>query len=158
PVERRVAAADDQDSLVAELLHLADGVEHRFFLEGLDALDWRPLGLERAAAGGDHNAFRLECLAGVGAHAEEGIPDLFQRGHHLAKMEGGMKRLDLVHQLIGDALAGDNRDAGNVVDRLFRIELGALAADLVKNVDEVRLDVEQAELEYREEADRTCAD
>ena len=46
----------------------------------------------------------------------------------------------------------------NVVDRLLRIELGALAADLVEDVDEVRLHVEQAELEHREQADRARAD
>ena len=158
PVERRVAAADDQQALVAELLHLAHGIEDGFFLVGLDARNRRALGLERAAAGRDHDAFCLERLAGIGAHAEEGIADLLERGHHLPEMEGGVKRLDLVHQLVGDALAGDDRDAGNVVDRLFRIELGALTADLVENVDEVRLDVEQAELEHREQADRTRAD
>ena len=46
----------------------------------------------------------------------------------------------------------------NVVDRLLRIELGALAADLVEDVDEMRLHVEQAELEHREQADRARAD
>ena len=54
--------------------------------------------------------------------------------------------------------AGDVGDAGNVVDRLFRIKLGALAADLVEDVDQVRLHVEQAELEHREQADRARAD
>src|SRR5262245_51103874 len=73
-------------------------------------------------------------------------------------MEGGMKWLDLVHQRVGDALACDDRDAGNVVDRLFRIKFSALAADLVENVDKVRLDVEQAKLEHREQADWARAD
>src|SRR5262249_12878229 len=43
-------------------------------------------------------------------------------------------------------------------DRLFRIKLGALSADLVEDVDKVRLDVEQAKFEYREQADRARAD
>ena len=47
--------------------------------------------------------------------------------------------------------------AGNVVDRLFRIKLGALAAHLVEDVDQVRLHVEQAELEHREQPDRAGA-
>ena len=46
----------------------------------------------------------------------------------------------------------------NVVDRLFRIELGALAAGPVENVDQVAFHVEQAELEHGEQADRPCAD
>ena len=49
-------------------------------------------------------------------------------------------------------------NAGNVVDRLLRIKLGALAADLVEDVDEVRLHVEQAQLEHGEQADRARAD
>ena len=63
-----------------------------------------------------------------------------------------MERLDLLHQGVGQAVAGDVGNAGNVVDRLLRIELGALAADLVEDVDEVRLDIEQAELEHGEQA------
>src|SRR6185295_19183005 len=78
--------------------------------------------------------------------------------HHLVEMEGRTERLDLLHQRVSEALARDVGNAGNVVDRILRIELGALAANLVENVDEVRLHVEQAELEYREQADRAGAD
>ena len=77
---------------------------------------------------------------------------------HLAEMEGRIERLDLLHQRVDQALAGDVGNAGNVVDRLFRIELGALAADLVENVDEMALHVEQAELEHGEQAARPGAD
>ena len=51
-----------------------------------------------------------------------------------------------------------NGNAGNVVDRLFRIELGALAADLVEDVDQMHLHVEQAELEHGEQPARARAD
>ena len=69
----------------------------------------------------------------------------------------GVERLDLLHQRFGEALAGDERNAGNVVDRLFRIELGALAADLVEDVDQMRLHVEQAQFEHGEQSARTRA-
>ena len=92
------------------------------------------------------------------ATRNSGVADLLQRRHHLAEMEGRVERLDLLHQRVGEAVAGDVGNAGNVVDRLFRIKLGALAADLVEDVDQVRLDVEQAELEHREQADRPRAD
>src|SRR6185436_7420961 len=105
-----------------------------------------------------HHAFALENLAAVGGDAEAGIAGLFQRGHHLVEMKGRVERLDLLHQGIGQAVAGDVGDAGNVVDRLLGIELGALAADLVEDVDEMRLDVEQAELEHGEEPHRPRAD
>jgi hypothetical protein len=66
-------------------------------------------------------------------------------------MKHGIERLDLRHQRLGETVAGDVGDAGNVVDRLLGIELGALAARLVEDVDQVRLHVEQAELEHREQ-------
>ena len=69
-------------------------------------------------------------------------------------MEARLERLDLAEQVVDEALAGDDREAGDVVDRLLRIKLGALAADLGQDVDEVGLDVEEAELEHREQADR----
>ena len=125
---------------------------HRLALVGLDAGHRRTLGLERAAAGGDHDHLGLEYFAAVGGDAKQRVADLLDRLDHLAEMEGRLERLDLLHQRVGQAMPGDERDAGNVVDRLFRIELGALPADLVEDVDQVGLDVEQPELEYREQA------
>ena len=120
--------------------------------------DRRPLGLERAAAGGDRHAFGFEDLAAGGADAELPLAEFFQRRHHLAEMERRAERMDLLHQRVGQALSGDDGQARNVVDRLFRIKLGALPAGPVEDVDQMRLDVEQAELEHREQADRACAD
>ena len=68
-----------------------------------------------------------------------------------------MERLDLLHQRLGQALAGDEGNAGNVVDRLFRIELGALAADLVEDVDQMRLHVQQAQFEHGKQSAGTRA-
>ena len=76
PVERGIAAADDQHVLVAERLHLAHGVVHRAAFIGFDPRHRRPLGLERAAAGRDHQHLAFEHLAGVGGAAEQGIADL----------------------------------------------------------------------------------
>ena len=158
PVERGIAAADDEDALVAERLHLPHRIEYRGALVGLDAGDRRTLGLERAAARRDHDDLDLEHLAAVGGHAEHGIADLLDRLDHLLQMKGRAERLDLRHQRVAEALAGDVGNARNVVDRLLRIELGALAADLVEDVDDMRLHVEQAELEHREQPARSRAD
>src|SRR5687768_17858660 len=51
-----------------------------------------------------------------------------------------------------EALAGDEGNAGNVVDRLLGIELGALPADLVEDVDQMHLHVEQAQFEHGEQS------
>src|SRR5262245_55363619 len=158
PVERAVAATDDEQALAAKLLHLAHRVEHGFLFKGLDAGNGRALGLERAAAGGDHHHLAFELLAGVGLHAEQRVADLLDALDHLLQMELGAERLDLREQALDQALPGAEGNAGDVVDRLLRIELGALAADLVEDVDEVRLHVEEAKLEHCEQAARPRSD
>ena len=77
---------------------------------------------------------------------------------HFAEMELRPERLDLLHELIDQTLRRNLRDRRNVVDRLLGIELGALAADLVEDVDEVALHVEKAKLENAEQADGAGAD
>src|SRR5260370_7229124 len=133
PVQRGVAAADDQQILVAELLHLAHGVKHRGAFIGLDTRHRRALWLERPAAGGDHNHLALEYLAGIGRDAKAGITYFLDRLHHLVEMEGRMERLDLLHPRIGHALAGDAGTPRNIADRLFRQTPPTLPPDLLKN-------------------------
>src|SRR5579885_1511352 len=55
------------------------------------------------------------------------------------KWNVGPNGLIWVGRVLTIPLAGDDRKAGNVVDRLFRIKLGALAADLWQNVDKMGL-------------------
>ena len=69
----------------------------------------------------------LEHLAGVGREPEAAV-DALERFHALIEMELGAERLDLLHELVGQLLAGDDGQPGDVVDRLLGIELGALAA------------------------------
>ena len=69
-----------------------------------------------------------------------------------------LERLDLLHQQVDQLLAGAARHGRDVVDRLVRIELGALAADLVEIVDQLALHAEQAGLEHGEQAARAGAD
>ena len=161
PVERAVAATDDQDVAAPEHLHLAHGVEDGRALIGLDAGDRRFLGLERAAAGRDDHALGLEHGAGVGGQAEArslGRADRLERLDHLVEVEGRAEGLDLLDQVVDQTLAGDDRKTRNVVDRLFGIKLGALPADLGQDVDEMGLDVEQPELEHRKQPARTRPD
>ena len=73
-------------------------------------------------------------------------------------MERRAERLDLLHQAISQSLAGDDRQARNVVDRLFRIALGQLPARTVENVDQMGFEIEETELENREQADRSRSD
>ena len=87
-----------------------------------------------------------------------GVPMGLDALHHLVEVEGRMERLDLRHQVVDEPLARHHGKARNVVDRLLGIELGALAADLRQDVDEMAFDVEEAEFEHGEQAHRPCAD
>ena len=158
PVERGVAAADDQHVLAAKFVHLAHRVEDGLALERLDAGKRRPLGRERAAAGCHDHDLGEERGAGIGREPEPPIARALEAIDALAQMQLGTERLDLRQQPVGQLLARDDGERGDVVDRLFRIELGALPAGLLQDVDDVRLDVEQAELEHRKQADGPGAD
>ena len=96
--------------------------------------------------------------ARIGGELPAAIGQLFQRRRHLVEMELRMERLGLLHQPVGQLLAGDDGQAGNVVDRLFRIKLGALAARPVQNIDQMAFEVQQPQLEHREQADRAGSD
>src|SRR5665213_3715381 len=157
PVERAVAAADDQQILVAKVSHLAHGIVHRLVFVRFDAIDRRPFRLKRTAAGGNDDRVALEYFSAIGGHAVERVADILDAGDHLIKMKLRLERLDLLHQRIAQTVARNEGNAGNVVDRFFRIKLGALAADLVEDIDEVRLDVEQPQLKDGEQPDRPRA-
>ena len=66
-------------------------------------------------------------------------------------MEGRAERRDLFEQTIRQLLAGHHRQRRNVVDRLLRIKFGALAARTIEHVDDMRLEIEQPQLEYGKE-------
>jgi hypothetical protein len=62
-------------------------------------------------------------------------------------MDAGVEGTNLLGEALDQLARCAYRDGGNVVDRLVRIQLGALAADLGQRIDDVRTDTEQTELE-----------
>ena len=68
-----------------------------------------------------------------------------------AKVELGIERLDLLQQPVDQLLGAADRQRRDVVYRLVRIELGALATRSCQGVEQMRLDAEQAELEHLEQ-------
>ncbi len=147
PVEGGVAAAHYQHVMIAEIFHPPHGVVDRGALVLLDAGHRRPFRLEGAAAGGDHHDLAEERRAGIGTHAEAPVRLARQAFDHLPEVEGRLERRGLLQQLLDQPLAGDDRIAGMSLDRLLGIELGALPAGLVEDVDQRALDVEEAKLE-----------
>ncbi len=73
-------------------------------------------------------------------------------------MKGRSEWFDLREQRVAETLPGDVRQARDVIDRLFRIKLRALTADLIENVDDMRFHVEQAKLEHRKQPARSGTD
>src|SRR6185295_18048217 len=65
PVERAIAAANDDDVFIFELVHFAYGVENGLAFIGVDAGDGWFFGHEGTATGGNHDDFGFEDLASV---------------------------------------------------------------------------------------------
>src|SRR4029078_4487625 len=123
-----------------------------------DAGHWWPLRLERAATRRNDHRLTQERVAGVGGQPKAAVGVAGEALEHPPEMEGRVERLELFEELVDEPFAGDHGIARDVVDRLLRIKLGALAARLVQDVDHRRLDVEEPELKDGKEADRSGAD
>ena len=93
-----------------------------------------------------------------GLDEEAAIVLLLHHGHFLPKVERRAERLDLLEQGVRELLAGAHRHGRNVVDRLVGIELHGLAAGVGERVDHMGLDLEQAEFEHLEQANRAGTD
>ena len=94
----------------------------------------------------------------IGRQQPAAIFTLFQRLGHLPIMKDRLERRDLFHQPVGQFLSGTNRQRRNVIDRLFRIQLSALAAGLVQNIDKVTAQVQKSQFEHRKQAARAGTD
>src|ERR1700680_438094 len=73
-------------------------------------------------------------------------------------MKGGLERLRLLHQPVDQFLSAAYRQRRDIVDRLVRIQFGALAAGLRQRIDDVRADSEKAEFKDLKQSHGTCAD
>ncbi len=157
PVERAVAAANNQDVLAAEGLHLLDRVKDGLALIALDAGNWRLLRLETAATRGDDHKLRAESQTAIGLQFEIAGLGFAELGHHLIEMESRLEGLDLLQEPVDELLAGYIGKSRYVVDRLLGIKLGALTAGTIEYVDHFAAYIEQPQLEDGEEAARPCA-
>ena len=81
-----------------------------------------------------------------------------ERDDFLAEMQARMERLDLLEQAVDEFLRAADRQRRDVVDRLVRVELGALAAGMRQRIHDLAFHAEEPELENREQSDRTGAD
>ena len=141
--QARVAAADDHDALVDELVLVADEVVDALALPRLhvDVGDRQLLGLERAVAAGDDHRARAQLLAVGGVQHDDAVVALALVGDRLGgrlEVDRHVERLDLLAQLRDEVLGQHLRVAGDVEDPLLRIQRRQLAADLGQRVDDAR--------------------
>ena len=152
PVEGGVAAAEHQQALAAIGFRIPHPIEHLPIYERLDAVHPQRHRLEGTHAAGDHHRAGVERFAGAGSDVEAAVVDGFHFRYLSAQVEGGLERPDLAHQPIHQFLRVAHRNAGNVVDGLVRVQLGALAAWCRHGVHHMGANAEQAQLEYLEQA------
>ena len=69
-----------------------------------------------------------------------------------------MKRRDLAFEARHEIARVNSGMAGDVVNWLFRIQRGALAAHFGQCIDQHAGELQHPEFEHREQANRACAD
>ena len=158
PVERRVAAAENRHRLAAVtglVEHPVLDVDPFVALHSGNAKRPRLKGAEPPCD--NHRAGEKPRSAGR-LQREGAIGLALQLYHHLAQMEIGFERAELLCETLDELMRAHDRERGDVVDRLLRVERGALPAYLRQRVHHVRVDSEQPQLEDLEQAARAGAD
>ena len=158
PIERRIAAADDDDVLAREHRRVAHAVKELRVAMPLDAFDLQCARLERADAAGDEEGLGNQAGAAIGFDIEAAVVALAHDAHFLAEVEVGLERRDLLEQALGQFAARAHRHRRNVVDRLVGVQLDALAASVCQRIDHMSFDLQQPQLEHLKQPHRASAD
>ena len=157
-VQRGVVLAHDHQTLAGEIRRVAHAVKELRAFKRFQALELERARQEGAHAGGDEDRPGEKGLAPGCAHEKAAIVPLLDLADQLLEVERGVKRRNLLEQPVGEFAPGADLDRRDVVDRLVRVQLDALAASPGKGIDDMGLDAQQAQLEHLEQADRARAD
>jgi hypothetical protein len=158
PVHRRVAAARDHHALAGELLPPRHHVAHRAgALVPAQPVERRPVRAEGAGARRHDHGARAHRVSLRGAEGEIaiGLRKPFHPPSEQVKRREGRR---LPFQPLDQHPRVDRRVRRDVVDRLFRVQRRALAADRVERVDHRAAHPQHPALEDREKPDRPGAD
>ncbi len=159
PVHRRIAAAGDHHALAAQVLAAAHVVLHRArcFVSRQSIERWT-VGTKRATRRPPPPPpSRAPCRRWSVVSSE--CATFARQPHHAPPQQAWrMKRRDLAFELCHEFARIDRGMRRNVVDRLLRIQRRALAAHLGQRVDQHAGQLQHAQLEHREQADRAGAD
>src|SRR6185312_11998106 len=132
-------------------------VQRRAF-EHLRAIDAYTTWLERAHTRRNDYRTRIERGTRSSADMETSVLLAGELDDLLPKMKRRVKRLDLLHEPVHELLRTAYGLRRDVVNGLFRIELGALPPGMLQRIDQVGADSEQPQLEDLKQTARTGAD
>ncbi len=133
-------------------------MEHLCLVPAIEPFHLQPARLERADAAGDDERLRDEARSGIGGHVEGAVAAPLQAADLLPEVKADSERCDLLLQALDELAPRAVGQRRNVVDGLVGVELEALAAGMRQRIDNLGGDLEQAELEHLEQADRAGAD
>jgi hypothetical protein len=158
PIDRRIAAAGDDDALAAERLAPCDEIEDALALVVLDPVERRAIGPKGADPRGNDHGLSEENNAATGLDPETTILNPGESHDLLAEMINRRERRGLLFESRDQRRGIDRGMAGDIVDRFFRIERAALPAGHVERVDHMAFETEHAAFEYGKEPDWASAD
>ena len=158
PVEGRIAAAEHRHRLAAVpglVDHLVVDVDPLVAVHAGGAKRARPKGAEPAR---DHHRAGEKPGSGGRLQRERAAGLARELHHRLAQMEVGLEGANLLRETLDELVRTHHRQRRDVVDRLLRVERGALPADLRQGVHDMCMNPEQPQLEDLEQAARAGAD
>jgi hypothetical protein len=158
PVERGVAATEDHQTLIVKLARVANAIVNVLAFKTLATLEADAPGLKGAHTRGNDNGACVESSAGGCAHMEAAVLAFGHLSDLLPQMELRVERLDLLHQPVHQLLRAADRERGDVIDGLIRIQLRALTARCVQRIHDMRGDAEKAKLKHLKKPARAGAD
>ena len=156
PVERRIAAADDDDALAAEAFGVGDDVVDPAAVPRLGAHLRQPPRRKRADPGGDDDGTGGKRSVSVTSMK---IPSaLFEAGHALGEVRSAGRTAPPARATAAPAPWPEPWKSRDVEDVLLGVQRGELAPQLGQGVDDSRRRAAHASIEQREQAGGTPAD
>ena len=158
PIDGRIAATGDDHALAPQVLTAADVILNGAAgLIGRETFQGRAIRAERPCPGRHNDCFGPDRVALVGCQ-REGAARAAQPVDLPAEQPGRPEWGDLRLQTSDQGARLNRRIRRNVIDRLFRIQRCALAANFRQSVDQHAGHFEHTELEDGEQADGAGAD
>ncbi len=157
PVHRRIAAANDHDASVSEVVHPLREIVDALALQLIDACGSQPGRLERSHAGGDdHRATAADRLRR--RQVERAVVLGRKPQNFFLEMDSGIGSHRLIEAGRDEVLGEHFGITNNIVNVLLRVDRSQRPAWLFERVDNLDARPTQTGVECREQTGRPSAD